>query len=69
MQQITGYIHTSEEEAFLGTINIVKDVKFYPGHYVGYMELSNGETLQVKQHPCGNYNASIDKEANENVYL
>ena len=62
MQQLTGYIHTSEEEAFLGTVNIVEDVKFYPGHYVGYMELSNGETLQVKQHPCGNYNASIDKE-------
>ena len=60
--QITGYVHISEDEAFLADVNIVEDVKFYAGNYIGYMYLTNGETLIVKQHPCGNYNASIKND-------
>ena len=58
--EIKGYVHVTENEAFLATVRLVNNVDFYAGNIVGYMYLDNGETLIVKQHPCGNYNASVD---------
>lgn len=59
---VTGYVAVNEEEKFIATVHIVPDVRRYAGEYVGIMELSNGEDVLVKKHPCGNYNGSIMKE-------
>lgn len=60
--RIKAYVHVTENEAFLETVCLVNNVDFYAGNIAGYMYLDNGETLIVKQHPCGNYNASIDND-------
>lgn len=59
---IKGFIHQSDDMAFLGTVHIVNDIRFYAGEYVGYMELTNGEIVLVKRHPCGTLNGQIHKE-------
>lgn len=58
---IKGFIHQSEDEAFLGTVSIVRDIRFYAGEYVGWMELTSGEIVIVKRHPCGNLNGQIER--------
>lgn len=59
---IKGFIHQTEDDAFLGTVSIVKDIRFYAGEYIGWMELSNSdEIVIVKRHPCGNYNGQITR--------
>lgn len=58
---IKGYVHTTPDEAFFANVHIVKDIRFYAGEEVGYMELTNGDDVIVKKHPCGNYNGSIVK--------
>lgn len=57
--QIKGYVHISEDEAFLANVHIVHDVRFYAGVVVGYMYLTSGELVEVKEHPAGGYNGSI----------
>ena len=52
---IKGFIHQNEDEAFLGTVSIVKDIRFYAGQYVGYMELTNGENGRVRGRRCNMY--------------
>lgn len=59
---IKGFIHVNEEEAFFGSVSIVRDIAFYAGEIVGYMYLTNGEIVEVKRHPCGNYNGSFIKD-------
>lgn len=61
--QIKGFVHQSEEDAFLANVRIVKDIRFYAGENVGHMELSNSdEVVLVRQHPSGSYIGQIVKE-------
>lgn len=65
---IDGYVQTGilgEDEAFFGHVHIVKDARFCAGEYVGHMELTNGEDVIVKKHPCGTLNGSIIRRADD----
>lgn len=62
---VKGFIQTGIsgiDEAIFGSVHLVKDVRFYAGEYIGIMELSSGQDILVKQHPCGTFNGSIIKE-------
>lgn len=61
---IKGYIHQTEDEAFLGNVHIVPDLRFRAGEMVGWMELSNSdEVVMVKRHPSGCLHGQIMKES------
>lgn len=60
---IEGYVHVTEDEAFLANVHMVSNIDFYAGNIVGYMELSDSdEYVKVKRHPAGTYNGQIIKE-------
>ena len=61
---IKGFIHQTEDEAFLGNVHIVSDLRFRAGEMVGWMELSNSdEVVMVKRHPSGCLHGQIMKES------
>ena len=61
---IKGYIHQTEDEAFLADVHIVKDLRFRGGEYAGWMELSDSdEVVMVKRHPSGCFHGQIMSEA------
>ena len=60
---IKGFIHQTQDDAFLGNVHIVPDIRRRGGEYVGYMELSNSdEVVIVKRHPSGHLHGQIMKE-------
>lgn len=57
---IKGYVHITEDEAFLANVHIVDDLRFTGGQYVGTMYLDNGEYVDVKE-IAGCYHGEICK--------
>lgn len=57
--RIQGFVQITPEEAFFADVHIVKDIGFSSGEIVGYMELENGQYVNVKKHPAGTYNGQI----------
>ena len=61
---IKGYVQDGCDNAFMADVHIVRDIRYYAGENVGYMELSNSdEIVLVKKHPAGTYNGQIVKES------
>ena len=61
---IKGYVHETDDDAFLADVHIVADLRFRGGEYAGWMELSNSdEVVMVKRHPSGFYHCQIMTEA------
>ena len=65
---IKGFIHQTEDDAFLANVHIVKDLRFRAGEMVGWMELSNSddgepEVVMVKRHPSVCLHGQIMKES------
>lgn len=59
---IKGFIHQSEDDAFLGNVQIVSDISFTSGEVIGYMELSDSdEVVIVKRHQSGCLVGQISK--------
>lgn len=57
--RIKGFVHITPEEAFFADVYIVQDIVCSAGEIVGYMELTNGQYVNVKKHPTGAYNGQI----------
>ena len=64
---IKGFVHQTEDEAFLADVHIVSDLRFRGGEMVGWMELSNStdvcDVVMVKKHPSGFFHGQIMKES------
>lgn len=63
---IKGFVHQTEEDAFLAAVHIVKDLRFVGGENVGWMELNcegEPEVVMVKRHESGNLHGQIMKES------
>lgn len=59
---IKGFVHFTDDEAFLADVHIVPDIRRRGGEYVGWMELTTDEVVMVKRHPSGFYHGQIMKE-------
>ena len=61
---IKGFVHQTEEEAFLANVHIVPDIGRRGGEFAGWMELSDSdEVVMVKRHPSGCFHGQIMKES------
>lgn len=57
--RLKGFVHITPDEAFWADVHIVRDIDFSAGEIIGYMELTNGQYVNVKKHPAGTYNGQI----------
>ena len=56
-EYINGYIHTTEDDAFIATVQIVskRTAEHRSGVEVGIMALTDGSDIRVFRHPAGTY--------------
>ena len=65
---IKGFIHQTPDEAFLGNVHIVKDLRLRGGEMIGWMDLTGvegeePEVVMVKRHESGCLHGQIMKES------